>query len=227
MTSQGCVAAEMRPCCRRPFTTYSSKTRCWMDFGLVALFPVKDSSVDSQSFLFLCCFICEATARSIKMRKMQPYQSFFCRKKEAPFFTDILAGFTFNNRVLRLPTIVLLNMTFWPGNLGPSSGILLSFLNRPIYTFMLLCLGIAAHCAKIVLKKNANLFLVVCAVLRSSSVETASILPPLARVHNIYPLSIVLKWQRLQILVWHRPHLCIVGKGHLIIHAASQTSPVT
>ena len=27
-------------------------------------------------------------------------------------FTDILAGFTFNNRVLRLPAIVLLNTTF-------------------------------------------------------------------------------------------------------------------
>ena len=31
-------------------------------------------------------------------------------------FTDILAGFTFNNRVLRLPAIVLLNTTFRPGN---------------------------------------------------------------------------------------------------------------
>ena len=52
--------------------------------------------------------------------------------------TDILAGFTFNNRVLRLPAIVLLNTTFRPENsgllrvywhdvsarkLGPSSGI--------------------------------------------------------------------------------------------------------
>ena len=34
-----------------------------------------------------------------------------------------------------------------------------SFLNRPIYTFMLLCLGVATHRAKIVLKKNAKLFL--------------------------------------------------------------------
>ena len=33
-------------------------------------------------------------------------------------FTDILAGFTFNNRVLRLPAIVLLNTTFRPGNSG-------------------------------------------------------------------------------------------------------------
>ena len=43
-----------------------------------------------------------------------------------------------NNRVLRLPAIVLLvlNTTFRPGNSG-----LLSFLvNRPISTFMLLCL---------------------------------------------------------------------------------------
>ena len=29
-------------------------------------------------------------------------------KKSSFFFTDILAGFTFNNRVLRLPAIVLL-----------------------------------------------------------------------------------------------------------------------
>ena len=29
------------------------------------------------------------------------------------FFTDILAGFTFNNRVLRLPAIVLLNTTLY------------------------------------------------------------------------------------------------------------------
>ena len=33
-------------------------------------------------------------------------------------FTDILAGFTFNNRVLRLPAIILLNTTFRPGNSG-------------------------------------------------------------------------------------------------------------
>ena len=33
-------------------------------------------------------------------------------------FTDILAGFTVNNRVLRLPAIVLLNTTFRPGNSG-------------------------------------------------------------------------------------------------------------
>ena len=33
-------------------------------------------------------------------------------------FTDILAGFTFYNRVLRLPAIVLLNTMFRPGNSG-------------------------------------------------------------------------------------------------------------
>ena len=37
-------------------------------------------------------------------------------------FTDILAGFTVNNRVLRLPAIVLLNTTFRPGNSGRVSG---------------------------------------------------------------------------------------------------------
>ena len=42
--------------------------------------------------------------------------------------------------------------------LGPSSGIRPSFLNRLIYTFMLLCLGVATYHTKIVLK-NAKLFL--------------------------------------------------------------------
>ena len=37
---------------------------------------------------------------------------------KAQIFADILAGFTFNNRVLRLPAIVLLNTTFRPGNSG-------------------------------------------------------------------------------------------------------------
>ena len=42
--------------------------------------------------------------------------------------------------------------------LGPSSGIRPSFLNRPIYTFMLLCLGVATHCPKL-FGKNADLCL--------------------------------------------------------------------
>ena len=50
-------------------------------------------------------------------------------------FTDILAGFTFNNRVLRLPAIVLLNTTFRPGNFF---GYTSKLSNRPIYTFKLL-----------------------------------------------------------------------------------------
>ena len=40
------------------------------------------------------------------------------RLRDIMLFTDILAGFTFNNRVLRLPAIVLLNTTFRPGNSG-------------------------------------------------------------------------------------------------------------
>ena len=45
-----------------------------------------------------------------------------------------LKTFSFNNRVLRLPAIVLLNTTFRPGN----SGLLRvcpSFLNTPIFTY--------------------------------------------------------------------------------------------
>ena len=60
--------------------------------------------------------------------------------------------------------------------LRPSSGIRPSFLNRPIYTFMLLCLGVARHRLKLFWKMLSRFskFLVVCAVLRSSCVETAS-----------------------------------------------------
>ena len=67
-------------------------------------------------------------------------------------FTDILVGFSFNNRVLRLPAIVLLNTTFRPGNSG-LLGICPSLLNRPIYTFMSLCLGVATHRLKLFWKK--------------------------------------------------------------------------
>ena len=42
--------------------------------------------------------------------------------------------------------------------LGPSSGIRPSFLNRSIYTFLLLCLGVATHRLKL-FWKNAKLFL--------------------------------------------------------------------
>ena len=42
--------------------------------------------------------------------------------------------------------------------LGPSSGIRPSFLNRSIYTFLLLCLGVAKHRLKL-FWKNAKLFL--------------------------------------------------------------------
>ena len=55
--------------------------------------------------------------------------------------------------------------------LGPSSGIHPSFLNRPIYTFMLLCPGVATHRVKIVLKKNAKLFLEISSCLRGFAVK--------------------------------------------------------
>ena len=42
--------------------------------------------------------------------------------------------------------------------LGPSSGIRPIFLNRPIFAFMLLCLGVATHRPKL-FWKNAELFL--------------------------------------------------------------------
>ena len=53
MTTQGCVAAELRRRCRRPaFTTHSSNTRRRMDFGLVAFFQSKTAlSTVKVSFL--------------------------------------------------------------------------------------------------------------------------------------------------------------------------------
>ena len=75
-------------------------------------------------------------------------------------FTDILAGFTFNSRVLRLQAIVLLKHDVSTRKLGPSSGIRPSFLNRPIYTFPLICLGVATHRSKLFWKKKCyKLFL--------------------------------------------------------------------
>ena len=62
----------------------------------------------------------------------------------------------FNNRVLRLPAIVLLNTTFRPGN----SGLLRihpSFLNRTIYTFLLLCLGVRCCYAYNMIPMASNL----------------------------------------------------------------------
>ena len=60
---------------------------------------------------------------------------------EKPYvvFTDILAGFTFNSRVLRLHRFIEHDVS--TQKLEPSSGIRPSFLNRPIkpLLFMLLC----------------------------------------------------------------------------------------
>ena len=74
------------------------------------------------------------------------------KRKGQRLFTDILAGFTFNNRVLRFPAIVLLTRRFDPETRA-FFGYTSKLSNRPIYTFMLLCLGVATYRAKIVLKK--------------------------------------------------------------------------
>ena len=58
----------------------------------------------------------------------------------------------FNNRVLRFPAIVLLTRRFDPETRA-FFGYTSKLSNRPIYTFMLLCLGVAKYRAKIVLKK--------------------------------------------------------------------------
>ena len=71
-------------------------------------------------------------------------------------FTDILAGFTFNNRVLRLPALIVLLTRRFDPETRAFFGYTSKLSNRPIYTFMLLCLGVATYRAKIVLKKNAG-----------------------------------------------------------------------
>ena len=68
-------------------------------------------------------------------------------------FTDILAGFTFNNRVLRLPALIVLLTRRFDPETRAFFGYTSKLSNRPIYTFMLLCLGVATYRAKIVLKK--------------------------------------------------------------------------
>ena len=63
--------------------------------------------------------------------------------------TNFRKPLIFNNRVLRLPAIVLLNTTFRPETrafFGYTSKLSeQTHLIRPIYTFMLLCLGVATH----------------------------------------------------------------------------------
>ena len=56
--------------------------------------------------------------------------------RKGEVFTDILAGFTFNDKVLCLPAIVLLNTTFWPWNSGLLRVYVQAFQTDP---FILLC----------------------------------------------------------------------------------------
>ena len=81
-----------------------------------------------------------------------PEETIYC------LFTDILAGFTFNNRVLRLPALLVLLTRRFDPETRAFFGYTSKLSNRPIYTFMLLCLGVATYRAKIVLKKMLSCF---------------------------------------------------------------------
>ena len=58
-----------------------------------------------------------------------------------------------NNRVLRLPALIVLLTRRFDPETRAFFGYTSKLSNRRIYTFMLLCLGVATYRAKIVLKK--------------------------------------------------------------------------
>ena len=92
------------------------------DFSPDPRFPQSPPKWVKSNFLLHCHKKCQfCSTQEIKDNlnfAPKVFQTTHTIGRSRKVFTDILAGFTVNNRVLRLPAIVLLNTTFRPGNSG-------------------------------------------------------------------------------------------------------------